>query len=843
MTTLLKLVALVGLLLLGFWLRLDKLDSLPPGLSNDEAVNTVDSFHLARTGNFPIYDDPNPPEPLHRIILAFNQLFFGTSVWAFRMTSVFAGVLSIAAAYWAMTEALHDVPRQPRRIASLAASASLTVAVGHITVSRIIERGVLQPLFMLLLLGFLLRGLRTGKYHDFAFAGILLGLLIYTYTAALIIPLTLLPSGLSLLIFRRKMWRKWMPRLIVAGVICIVMALPVVVRLLETPTAVLGRAGDVRAGAINLGSAVNAMSHQFFVAGDENPQYNADSAPLLPPSFRVFFIVGLIGLLIRIRQPSSAVIGAFLIFAAIPVIASNEITHGLRIVGEYAVFPLVIGIGVAFVLVVCQLVLDCIPRQCSLSSILSLGWVHTGVLGILAVIVLADATYAHQVYVEFWDKPYMWFIHERNLQHGEWFYRTDRRDLARWIASQDSPLLVPLDELNVQTTRTWLMPVYNNIPTTSNNLTIPLETRLVVPWSLELRDLRRETRHYVLLNDGDMTILPPFSVDTYKRLLEGIDDAEAITRENGSTELIARVKEIPSDIEFTFEPQTVSGQPIAVFGENELQLMGWRGPDTLSTSGSQTLIYTLDWQGLTRMGHKYSAFVQLLTQDFQPIAGDDVRILEWLYPTSAWRAGDIVPDVHSLTISGELQPGAYRLVAGVYPFVTLDKRLQVLTPTGEPANDSLTLGWLKVPQREMLVLGEGVAPIEATIGDFTLIGAEVTKLEGNQILVSLYWKSQVERRMVDATIFVHVVDETDTNVAQQDERPWGGQYPTFIWGKDEIVRTDYIVDIEPAAMGELSLKVGMYALPSVDRFPVVQNGQPVADGRVILGNIANLLQP
>ncbi len=45
---------LIGLLLVAFWLRLVDLDSQPPGVSNDEAVNVVDAFHISRTGNFPL---------------------------------------------------------------------------------------------------------------------------------------------------------------------------------------------------------------------------------------------------------------------------------------------------------------------------------------------------------------------------------------------------------------------------------------------------------------------------------------------------------------------------------------------------------------------------------------------------------------------------------------------------------------------------------------------------------------------------------------------------------------------------------------------------------------------
>src|SRR5688572_14423615 len=103
------LFVMVGLICLAFWLRLDRLDQLPPGLSNDEAVNTVDAFHFSQSGNFPLYEDPNRPEPLYRIILGLTTTLFGASVWAFRFTSALIGTLTIAAVYQTTWECLHDL--------------------------------------------------------------------------------------------------------------------------------------------------------------------------------------------------------------------------------------------------------------------------------------------------------------------------------------------------------------------------------------------------------------------------------------------------------------------------------------------------------------------------------------------------------------------------------------------------------------------------------------------------------------------------------------------------------------------------------------------------------------
>src|SRR5258708_2099167 len=195
-----------GVLLLGFWLRVHRLADLPPGLSSDEAVHAVDGLQISQSGNFPIYEDFGRPEPLYNVFLAIGGLFFGPHLFTFRLVSAFIGLVTIAAACWTMRQCLYDLPPTLRWIAGLAAAAALAVCLSHVVLSRALYRAILQPLFMLTFLGFLLRGLRTGKRLDFALSGASLCVLLSTYRAALAVPFSLIALLVSLLIFRRKTW-------------------------------------------------------------------------------------------------------------------------------------------------------------------------------------------------------------------------------------------------------------------------------------------------------------------------------------------------------------------------------------------------------------------------------------------------------------------------------------------------------------------------------------------------------------------------------------------------------------------------------------------------------------
>src|SRR5579859_2256478 len=233
----------VGILLFGFWLRVHRLADLPPGLSSDEAVHAVDGLQISQSGNFPIYEDFGRPEPLYNVFLALGSLFFGPHLFTFRLVSAFIGLVTIAAACWTLRQCLYDLPPSPRWIAGLAAAAALAVCLSHVVLSRALYRAILQPLFMLTFLGFLLRGLRTGKRRDFMLSGANLGVLMYTYTAALAVPFSLIALVVSLLMFKRTSWRTWLPNLLILGVIFAILIAPIGVRLLQHPQSVLGRAG------------------------------------------------------------------------------------------------------------------------------------------------------------------------------------------------------------------------------------------------------------------------------------------------------------------------------------------------------------------------------------------------------------------------------------------------------------------------------------------------------------------------------------------------------------------------------------------------------------------------
>jgi hypothetical protein len=195
-------IILAILLVSGLWLRLDRIDIIPWGLNNDEAINGIEAneiaqgkpfatvtvrglnretmFHYLAAGSF------RNPGALLNVLRALPVLFglnprfindpMQDAIVPLRAVSVMAGTLTLLAIY------LFGRATFGRRTALLAA-AFLAVSPWHLLYSRTGFRVILAPLFALLTAGLFLRARRTGKTLDHVLWGTALGLGFWTYTS------------------------------------------------------------------------------------------------------------------------------------------------------------------------------------------------------------------------------------------------------------------------------------------------------------------------------------------------------------------------------------------------------------------------------------------------------------------------------------------------------------------------------------------------------------------------------------------------------------------------------------------------------------------------------------
>jgi hypothetical protein len=134
--------------------------------------------------------------------------------------------------------------------------------------------------------------------------------------------------------------------------------------------------------------------------------------------------------------------------------------------------------------------------------------------------------------------------------------------------------------------------------------------------------------------------------------------------------------ELPEDIEpihvtraaaypQTFQPP----RPFRLAINDDLALAGYNLEPAKVAPGAN-MWATLYWQAQRDVSHDYVILLRLLDQEGQEAAYWLGRPVRSGYPTTAWRAGQIVQDPWLLTIPAQVKPGFYRLEVAVFDAAT-----------------------------------------------------------------------------------------------------------------------------------------------------------------------------
>jgi hypothetical protein len=102
------------------------------------------------------------------------------------------------------------------------------------------------------------------------------------------------------------------------------------------------------------------------------------------------------------------------------------------------------------------------------------------------------------------------------------------------------------------------------------------------------------------------------------------------------------------------------------------------------------------------------------------------------------------------------------------------------------------------------------------------------------LVITLYWRitAPIDE---DYTVFVHLIGENDTKVAQRDGHPRWFPYPTSRWPTGILIPTELELPLkEGAPRGEARILVGMYLWPSLRRLPAVADEPVRVEGDAIV---------
>lgn len=350
-----KIIILLFILIIGGFFRFWRLESAPPGLYPDVAINGMDAITTLKTGQLKVfYPENNGREGLFMWLIALSFKIFGISVWSLRLVGAIIGFLTILGLFLLVKELFDEKT-------ALLSSFFLAVSFWHTNFSRIGFRAILVPFLMCFGFYFLFRAKKVSTRLPnsllyFIIAGIFLGLGFYTYIAFRMVVLLL---GLVVLMAMWDYWQKNKPlewsvkkiyiedgwwRWDVFFLTLIIVALPIAFHFYKVPQDFMGRASGVSVFSSSrplqdlCWSAIKTLG-MFNIYGDTNWRHNYASSPMLAWTVGILFLIGIIIAFWSLRKASDSrwkniFILAWFAIMLLPAVLTNEgIPHALRTIG------------------------------------------------------------------------------------------------------------------------------------------------------------------------------------------------------------------------------------------------------------------------------------------------------------------------------------------------------------------------------------------------------------------------------------------------------------------------------------------------------------------------------
>ncbi|MCI0397456.1 MAG: glycosyltransferase family 39 protein, partial [Chloroflexi bacterium] len=320
------------------------LQDIPPGLAQDEILDADIAAFIRQGQHALFFREGYGHEPLFHYLAAPFQPLLGDNYLSIRLPAAFLGLLLVAATMrWAR--------REFGPAAGLVAGAGLAVSWWPIIFSRIGLRPILEPLLLVLAAWFWPR--RP------LWAGLFLGLSVYSYTAARVV--FLIPLGLAAQALVAEKDRAG--RIGRAQSAVIVLALTLLVTLpmyltlradptlqqrvdqLSEPLEAL-RQGDWRpvleASVATLGVCC--------LTGDPRWTYSLPGRPLFDPLTALLFLAGLILAIRRARRPAYGPALIWLAATLLPSAITPQAPSTVRLVGAMPVVYLMPGLAAQWLL-------------------------------------------------------------------------------------------------------------------------------------------------------------------------------------------------------------------------------------------------------------------------------------------------------------------------------------------------------------------------------------------------------------------------------------------------------------------------------------------------------------
>jgi 4-amino-4-deoxy-L-arabinose transferase-like glycosyltransferase len=759
-------LVLAVILLAAVVARLLWLDTIPPGMWFDEAVDAHDALGVWH-GGFEIYFEGNlGREPLYMYLLAPAVGLFGPGAVPIRLVSGVLGLAAVALTY-PLGRALFD-----RRVALFATGfAAASYPLLHF--SRTGFRVITLPALLVLGLWLAWTGLRRDRLGLTLAGGAALGLTLYTYSSSRYMLPPLL-GALALI----GLWRRDLPagrRLRLVGTLvaaAVVVCLPLLVYYATHLSALSVRANQIPfvnplAGRDALrdwyGSTLDVL-RMFFVSGDGLARHNLPGRPMLDPLAGAALVLGALILLLERRWAVALLLGTWLVATLGPLTFTLENPHHLRSLGVLPVLFLLCGLGLARVV----------------------GYLRVaGPLLAGLVLVLSAASTARDYFV-------VWPEQTRTF----WETQADVAAAVRALPGLPSAdrVFVAADE-------------YRSRPEPFT--------------ALHGEDDRVHAfngRKGLVFPDpglGTALYLMPTSATADRSVVERLLPAGALVSRSPAPDGADafRAYRLPAA-----ELQPHPTHPLRASFGGVVELLGYDLAE--ATRPGQPAALTLYWRILEYRWYPWSWRAQLVDARGQGGIGQAAYSDSLI--TNAWRLNDVVASWMEVPPPRTPDAGAGFVVLTM----KTDGReeaadVPATDASGRDAGTTLRLGPLRLRERPPDQFPPDLTATRARFGDaIELVGYRLRGpvRAGAPLPLTLAWRA-TGTPAASYSYTLQLLAADGRLVAQQDGQPGGGDFPTAVWQAGDVVVDSAQLSLPPGTTGPLRLIVALYEQPSLKRLP------------------------
>lgn len=268
-------------------------------------------------------------------------------------------------------------------------------------------------------------------------------------------------------------------------------------------------------------------------------------------------------------------------------------------------------------------------------------------------------------------------------------------------------------------------------------------------------------------------------------------------------------------VEVGTEPLAAAGWPdgpIVEFGGSDstdapIRLLGYEAEEHGDLHPGDSLLLTLFWQAVSQVPGNYQVNLRLVSAAGQVWWASSDHPVSGMYPSAAWKPGEVIPDWHEVPIVGIVPPGEYTVELGLFLPFAQEGLVGTNGQEWVPVHRVRVASPLRGIETRIAHPLRAIAP-----GRWQLLGYDLPRQAPptGRVPLTLYWQSlgplpdyQVGTRLITPTgetEWVWVV-------------PGNGEYPTSEWLPRTSVVTRQLLTM-PAERGPVTVQVAVRESPS-----------------------------